>query len=71
MFDKTVWITKKKFYLSFKERMQNLITIVRCSNFLQIFMFLNSPALSYKTQSMHLIGILIAFQAFVMSCFGQ
>ena len=41
--------------------MQDLIKIVRCSNFLQIT-FLNRPTLNYKTESMHLVGILLHFK---------
>ena len=40
----------------------NLIKIVRCSNFPQIFIFLNIPALNYQIQSTHLIGILLHFK---------
>jgi len=46
--------------------MQDLIKIIRCSNFLQIFTFLNTPALNYKTQSTQLIGILLDFK--LLSC---
>jgi len=47
--------------------MQDLIKIVRCSNFPQIFTFLiNMPVLNYKTQSMYLIGILLHFK--LLSC---
>ena len=52
--------------LSFRERMQDLIKLERCSNFLQIFTFLNMPALNYKTQSAYLIGILLHFK--LLSC---
>jgi len=37
--------------------MQDLIKIVRCGNFQQIYTILNMPALNYKTQSMYLIRI--------------
>ena len=42
--------------------MQGLIKIVRCSNFLQIYTILSMPALNYKTQSLHLIAILLHFK---------
>jgi len=47
---------------SFRERLQDLIKLERCSNLLQIFTFLNMPALNYKTQSTYLIGILLHFK---------
>jgi hypothetical protein len=37
--------------------MQDLIKIVRCSNFLQKYIILNMPASNYKTQSTYLIKI--------------
>jgi len=37
--------------------MQDLIKIVRCSNFLQIYTILTMPALTYKAQTTYLIGI--------------
>ena len=37
--------------------MQDLIKIVKCSNFLQIYTILNMPALNYRTQSTYLIRI--------------
>ena len=59
-------LLSQEFYLSFTERMQDLTKIVRCSNILQIFTFLNMPALNHKTQSKYLIGMLLHFK--LLSC---
>ena len=50
-------LISQEFYLSFWVKMQDLIKILRCCNFLQIYTIFNVPDLNYKTQSTHLIGI--------------
>jgi hypothetical protein len=58
-------LLSQEFYLPFRERMQDPIKTVRCSNFLHILTFLNMPAF-YKTQSSYLIELLSHFK--LLSC---
>jgi hypothetical protein len=54
-----------------EKKKQDITTVLRCCNFLQIFTYLNKPALNYMNQSYVFGWNITAFQAFNVSCFGR
>ena len=61
----------EKFNLSLIEKIQDLVTVLRCCKLLQIFTFLNMPTFTLQI-SIYVFGLnILAFEAFSMSCFGQ
>jgi len=51
MFDKIVWLNKPRILSVFLKKIQDLIKILRCCNFLQIYTIFKVPTLHHKTQS--------------------